>query len=70
PAVIYSAEEKTRIIQQTLTEQGYSLKVDGKFGAQTRGAAVNYLATKGILVANDIALDPLFEYFKPNVKTP
>ncbi|MFZ7215070.1 hypothetical protein ACLSYY_05480 [[Pasteurella] aerogenes] len=70
PAVIYSAEEKTRIIQQTLTEQGYSLKVDGKFGAQTRGAAVNYLATKGIQVANDIALDPLFEYFKPNVKTP
>ncbi|ACA31927.1 Haemophilus-specific protein, uncharacterized [Histophilus somni 2336] len=42
--------------------------MDGKFGTKTRNAAVSYLATKGISVTNDIALDRLFEYFEPNLQ--
>ncbi|WP_370483450.1 peptidoglycan-binding domain-containing protein [Histophilus somni] len=55
-------------MQKTLVKKGYKLKVDGKFGTKTRNAAVSYLATKGISVTNDIALDRLFEYFEPNLQ--
>ena len=43
PAAVPDAREKARRIQQFLAQQGYRLDVDGRFGAQTRRAADDYL---------------------------
>ena len=67
------AREKIRRIQQFLAQQGYQITVDGRFGAQSRRAADDYLQHgSNITLDNDATIDDYYReiFGLPEPKAP